>query len=339
MYTDSSECGKACEELSWNHCTSTPHRSETNGISERAVRRMKEGTSAVLLQSGLDEKWCADSMECNCYLRSIQELLSDGKTPYERRFGIPFNGPVILFGALVEYHTISAKDVSRSHQFGPKVLGDTLVAEIEELEQMDASEIHARRLNAKEVLTPMKNDKFVFPVADGTVKTSGGDRRLERPERGEAQEVFRGESDELSSPTPRQADSTRDDAEAKSDFWSITGDFIYRHHVEPRVKLYSPREESFPIPMKYIDFTRTTRTSLDVLLKKQIDDHWNVDGERKLSDSWTGFTRFVPLKERPPEGYTWSGRRLTRKQTTSRSDNIWPDMWKHMSDASSAKHA
>ena len=33
--------GKACEDLSWNHCTSTPHRSETNGIAERAVRRVK----------------------------------------------------------------------------------------------------------------------------------------------------------------------------------------------------------------------------------------------------------------------------------------------------------
>ena len=54
----------ACEDLSWNHCTSTPHRSETNGIAERAVRRVKEGTSAVLLQSVLDEKWWADSMEC-----------------------------------------------------------------------------------------------------------------------------------------------------------------------------------------------------------------------------------------------------------------------------------
>ena len=29
--------------------------------------------------------------------------------------------------------------------------------------------------------------------------------------------------------------------------------------------------------------------------------------------------------------------RLTRKQTTSRPDNVWPDMWKHMFDASKLK--
>ena len=88
IYTDNSlEFGKACEDLSWNHCTSTPHRSETNEIAERAVRRVKEGTSAVLLQSGLDENWWADSMECYTYLRNNQDLLSDGKTPYERCFG------------------------------------------------------------------------------------------------------------------------------------------------------------------------------------------------------------------------------------------------------------
>ena len=81
IYTDNSlEFGKACEDLSWNYSTSTPHRSETNGIAERAVRRVKEGTSAVLLQSGLDEKWWVDSMECCTYLRNIQDLLSDGKT-------------------------------------------------------------------------------------------------------------------------------------------------------------------------------------------------------------------------------------------------------------------
>ena len=115
--------GKACEDLSWNHCTSTPHRSETNGISERAVRRVKEGTSAVLLQSGLNENWWADSMECYTYLRNVQDLLSDGKTPYERRFGqLLKKGPIIPFGSLVEYYPISAKDQSRIHQFGKKVL-------------------------------------------------------------------------------------------------------------------------------------------------------------------------------------------------------------------------
>ena len=51
------------------------------GIAERAVRRVKEGTSAVLLQSGLDEKWWADSMECYCHLPNIQDLLSDGRRP------------------------------------------------------------------------------------------------------------------------------------------------------------------------------------------------------------------------------------------------------------------
>ena len=78
---------KACEDLSWNHRTSTPHRCETNGIAERAVRRVKEGTSAVLLQSGLDDRWWSDSMECYCYLRNVRDLLADGKIPHERRFG------------------------------------------------------------------------------------------------------------------------------------------------------------------------------------------------------------------------------------------------------------
>ena len=88
IYIDNSlEFGKSCEESSSNHCTSTPHRSETNHIAERAVRRVKEGTSAVLLQSGLGNEWWADSMECNNCLRNIQDVFSDGKTPYERRFG------------------------------------------------------------------------------------------------------------------------------------------------------------------------------------------------------------------------------------------------------------
>ena len=82
---------------------------------------MKEGTSAVLLQSGLDENWLAHSMECYCFLRIVQDLLAEGKTPYERRFGEPFKGPIKPFGALVEYLPNSERDKARIHQFGKKV--------------------------------------------------------------------------------------------------------------------------------------------------------------------------------------------------------------------------
>ena len=83
--------------------------------------------------------------------------------------------------------------------------------------------------------------------------------------------------------------------------------------LNPRVKLYSPREESFPIPLKYIDVSRTTHTNLDVKQERGIDDYWNVDGARDLSDPWTGFTQFTLLEEKPPNGYMWSGGQINKK--------------------------
>ena len=73
-YTNNSlEFGKACEGLSWNHCTSTPDRSETNGIAERAVRRVKEGSSAVLLQSGLDETFEISCLMGKHHMKGVSE--------------------------------------------------------------------------------------------------------------------------------------------------------------------------------------------------------------------------------------------------------------------------
>ena len=62
---------------------------------------------------------------------------------------------------ITEYHPITAKDQSRIHQFGEKVLpglflgyalyaggiwkGDVLVADLEELETMDASEVYSKK--------------------------------------------------------------------------------------------------------------------------------------------------------------------------------------------------
>ena len=157
---------------------------------------------------------------------------------------------------------------------------------------MDASEIYSKRLNAKEVIFPKETGKLISQVADVRLKFIGGDQELrastlkrEHPIRGEGQRDFLGES-EGSLPPPH--DSFRDAGEAINDFWSMS--------EKPRVKLNSPREESFLIPLKYIDLSRTTHTNLDVKQEKRIDDYWNIDGSRDLSDSWTGFTQFTIFK-------------------------------------------
>ena len=73
-------------------------------------------------------------------------------------------------------------------------------------------------------------------------------------------------SSEKSQPT----DETKDDAEGGNNFLAISGDFIYRHQIEPRLQFCVPREETFPIPLKFVDVTRTTQTDLDVMQEKRV---------------------------------------------------------------------
>ena len=188
---------------------------------------------------------------------------------------------------------------------------------------MDASEIYSERSSAKEVIFPEEKGEFIFPVEDGRIKLLGGDQDLrtsalmrDRPLRGQSQVDFFGES---GGSLPPPQDSLQDAGEVINDFWYMSGNFTYRHHVEPGVKLDSPREESFSIPPKHI-VSRTTHTNLDVKQERRIDDYWKIDGSRDLSDLWTGFTRFVSSEGKLPDGFLWSGRRLTRKQLTSRPD-------------------
>ena len=53
IYTDNTlEFGKASEDLSWNHCTSTPHRSETNATFDSTQNSRRDFCSVVAIRSG-----------------------------------------------------------------------------------------------------------------------------------------------------------------------------------------------------------------------------------------------------------------------------------------------
>ena len=56
-----------------------------------------------------------------------------------------------------------------------------MIADLEDLEKLDASGIYPRRIKAKEVLISQKDDEFIFPIADGTAKLSGRDYEYREP--------------------------------------------------------------------------------------------------------------------------------------------------------------
>ena len=122
-----------------------------------------------------------------------------------------------------------------------------MVADSEELENLDASQIHARRLNAKEVLMPNNGNHFICPIADGPVKIvlarSGFPtihlkiRITQHVERSTTM-FFEAESD-----GSHPSDTLTDDGEARNDF------------LDDRWELYLsssvPKGESFPNPLRF----------------------------------------------------------------------------------------
>ena len=151
----------------------------------------------------------------------------------------------------------------------------------------------------------------------------------DHPIRGEGQRDFLVKSE--GSPPPPPHDSFPDAGEAVNDFWSCQETSHTAITFNPESNFTRREKNHSPIPLKHIDVSRTTRTNLDVMQESLIDEYWNVDGSRDLSDPWTGFTQFTLLEEKPPNGYMWSGERLTRKLLTSRPDHLWPELWRGMS--------
>ena len=110
-----------------------------------------------------------------CETSQIYYLM--GRRPMKDVLGNHLKDRSFRFGSLVEYYPISAKDQSRIHQFKKKDLpglflgyalyagriwkGDVLIADLEELETMDGSEIHSKRLNLqRKWYFPKKMEKF-----------------------------------------------------------------------------------------------------------------------------------------------------------------------------------
>ena len=191
-----------------------------------------------------------------------------------------------------------------------------MVADIEELETMDASEIHSKRFNAKEVILPKRNGKIMFPVADGRIKLPGGDQELrtstlirDHPIRGEGQRNFLEES-EGSPPSPPQ-DSYPDAGEARNDFWPFQQTSYTA--ITLNLELYFTRRKK-----NHSLFHWNTLTSLELLIriwmlsKNVASMTIGISQGQEICLILGQVSQLTLLSEKPPDGYMWSGWRRTK---------------------------
>ena len=143
-----------------------------------------------------------------------------------------------LIWFLVEYQPITAKDQSRIHLFGKKVLpglflkyalyagwiwkGDVLIADLEELETMDASEILLEKTQCERSDVTHKKKENLFPNRRWTNQNPWRRPGFENFQFGTASPTLRREwywLEESEGSLPPLQDSFPDAGEAMNDFW------------------------------------------------------------------------------------------------------------------------
>ena len=145
--------------------TNPPHIDPTqNGVAEREVRRVKEGTSTLSVQSGLVEQWWSEAMQCYFYLRNIHVFQHMGRLRTKEDTRLYCVGQRYLLDHRFFYHPISTKDtnfidstpdvfegilIRCALNAGSGWTGDPLIADAKALKDHTASEVSVRKIQKK----------------------------------------------------------------------------------------------------------------------------------------------------------------------------------------------
>jgi len=193
FYSDCSpELKKVAEFNGWKHTTSTPGRPETNGVAERAVRTVIEGTRTALEHAGLPPKWWSYAGRHFCFALNV---LKDGDTsPWRLRHKCgKFKGLLAPFGSLVDFRP-SPTRTKPTAKFAPKSVpgiflvyhvlpggrwkGDYWVATLQSFQCVEAQHPEKVQIHrVKEVYLHVK-EGYIFPLKPNYEKqrrTVGGD--------------------------------------------------------------------------------------------------------------------------------------------------------------------
>ena len=151
-----------------------------------------------------------------CFLRNVHDIQPNGKTAYQMRYGEPFNGPIIAFGASIMYKPSRQQDIDELPKMGSKMChgiflgyaqqaGGGWSGDLEIMDSMDITnassveELHTKRINANEVTILKKEgieqewsdqpgrvknevtfDNLIFPIIDDNFRQPLDGRKMTR---------------------------------------------------------------------------------------------------------------------------------------------------------------
>ena len=334
------ELVSACKALGYRRHLSIENRPQSNGVAERNIRRILEGTRAALHDSGLSQRYWHVAMRCYCALRNFVDIWKLDKTPYELRFNAKFKRQLIPFGSKVYYTSTSKNEDDKRQKLGPRLIpgifvgyklypggiwrDEYLVLDFDAF-QSTRFGLHIADHDIKELYipgtAPDDTEKHFFHVRIGAISHLPGDDMtvhaspdIEVPW---AEDVLSlldlPDPDPNGTPTLNPPDPALSSVSDQEDYWEVRGLYLYRVHLKPRTTRYSLFElsEMPPWNLENIDIFRTTEPKDGI----RDESYWTNHAEdlsvlmydaQGVPVPWTGTTRFELVL--PPDMFKENGR-------------------------------
>ena len=279
LYSDgANEFAAAARTLGIAQVTSVPGEPSTNGVAERAVKRMLGGIRTLLHQSGLPERWWPFAGRHFSVGFNSTHFGSDSKTPWERRHGVQFGGTLIPFGCVVKFRPSQVEDAEKPGKFAPRAIPGLMMG----------YKIHPGG--------DWRGEYFVLPLMDAQ---NGGLFTAQSTQVHRTKEVIF-DASKIFFPAKASYDKRRESIDAVDE----TG--TREHDVEELAEAETSGDSGHDAA----DGPIATEEAIP---------HESVEGAISEGDD-------------PPPGYYYtSDGRLTRRQKTSRPDDVWPEEWRGMS--------
>ena len=237
MWQKDTEMDKSTRRL-----VATEKDQELQNFHENLKSRKKLVASGNSDIDGIGTIWAHSLHLSTAYVSPLEKVLSNVRQRYGRKPGDKMEDPnvnTIMWWMFMSVTLQAAVHLGKDYAENLHSVKNQPKRTLKQIlagETLDASERHARRLNAKEIVTPNKGENFIFTIAEWNKNcleenTESGNSisMRDQPVRGEEISGDLPGSSEKSQPTDEMAD----DREARNDFWSIEGNYIYRRHVDP----------------------------------------------------------------------------------------------------------